>query len=100
VVEDAEGFPIGQLVLHRLRDRIWPLGHARPLIVIHAPARSPILVRRHSRFSPGWVFEQDGRLVASFAVEIPPRPLHELVIDYPDSADPRLFVAAMMIGRP
>lgn len=99
-VEDAEGVPIGELVLHRLRDRVWPLGHARPLIVILAPGRSPILVRRRSRFVPGWVFEQDARPVASYALEAPSRALHELVIDDTDCADPRLFVAAMMVGRP
>lgn len=99
-VESGEGAVLGTIALHRLREVVYVLSNARPLMTI-APAHGrEVVVRRASAWRPGWVFEQGGEPVASYGLNGGFQTRDELDVPDPQAVDPRLLVAATLLARP
>lgn len=99
-LESGEGATLGTLSLHRLRELVYVLSHARPLMTITPARGAEVAVRRASAWRPGWVFEQGGEPIASYGLNGGFRTREVLDVPDPEAVDPRLLVAATLLARP
>jgi hypothetical protein len=98
-VEDGGGARIGSVVVHRLRNVLWPLSWLGPIATLSAGA-TRVDVTRPSPLKSGLHFLEGNDVVATFACNQGVLARDALEISDPPPLDPRLFVTAMIVTRP